>query len=189
MRRQGRYRLTPEDALAIRKDMRPVEEIARDWGKTTTTIHNIIAGRTFPHLLPQEGDRTYQKGKRRGRKLDDLQVIEILADPRKPKVIAAHYKVGLSTVYALKRGRSRGHVVEQRSVEEVRHDILDTLAAQEAEDAAKQRQIAWLNENPDKFSFAQAVPDDYFLEVCRENASHPELHRRTSKNRKGWTGR
>lgn len=53
----GRAKLTKADVIAIRADARSLDEIATDYGVTTTNIHFIKTGKTWKHVRAKEGIR------------------------------------------------------------------------------------------------------------------------------------
>lgn len=108
--KHSKSKITKDMVVKIRNDFRSLRKIAKEYKLDTSTIHDIIQGRTwksvpYPNKEEQIKHR-YNNVKgviHANSKLSEADVKSILADTRPQKVIAKEYGVCQQTISKLKR--------------------------------------------------------------------------------------
>jgi hypothetical protein len=103
-------KLTDEQVIAIRADMRSLQTVADDYGVTISAVEAIQKGNTWTHVPVELRDRSHRGTRQWLAKLDDDKARAILKDPRLHREIAADYGITEGTVSALKLRRTWKHV-------------------------------------------------------------------------------
>lgn len=100
-------KISDEVGLAVIKDPRSSIEIAADYGLGEATINAIKHGRMLAHL-----DRSEVVIRKRGGGglISDEQAMDIIADERPQKAIAAEYGVMEATIQKIKAGKTFKHL-------------------------------------------------------------------------------
>jgi hypothetical protein len=105
-------KLTPEQVLAIRKDLRPHSVIARDYGMAQTVISRVIRGRNWRHLpgAVQRPPQVVRGEQHRLARLTADVVRYIRSVSVSDAVLAERYRVHDSTIRRARSGETWKHV-------------------------------------------------------------------------------
>lgn len=100
-------KLTDEQVLLVRLDLRPFLDIASDYGITEGDVGHIKHKRIWRHL---EGKVSF--GNKRC-KLTDSEILDIFNDPRTQKEIALDHSIGRNAVWYIKNGVTHRHLTNK----------------------------------------------------------------------------